>query len=221
MKYLLLLCLALFTLSTYAAGIYGLDNVDIQRLNLAFQKCDKPLVNYSKLHVHPNKVDEYLKGEMNLQYGLIHNFIITVGPREVLNLRDSAVVSGLFYVEPGGVILLDGAVIGNMTFRGDMTGVSMVDACVVRTNFAQTQNLGKSEILNKTRFTKDLELPQRSLKNILLGEQLKKESCYERPINIKNIVVKDPTAKFITDFILSSKEIVKLAVVYTRSCRWH
>ena len=96
MKYLLLLCLALFTLSTYAAGIYGLDNVDIQRLNLAFQKCDEPLVNYSKLHVHPNKVDEYLKGEMNLQYGLIHNFIITVGPREVLNLRDSAVVSGLF-----------------------------------------------------------------------------------------------------------------------------
>ena len=170
MKYLLGLALFLFSFSSFSADIYGLDHEDRRALDRALIKCDRSFMNYQKITELPNRVDDYVLGDTNLSYGVIHNFIINVGPREVLNLRDSVVVSGLFDIAPGGMVLLDGAIISNMTFKGDMSGVSMESACVVRANFKQTTNLRQSEALNRARYTNELELPSRSLINLILGK---------------------------------------------------
>lgn len=171
MKKVLLVVLMIATwFSAMASGIYGLDQDDINSLDRALLKCNRSLMNYKKINQLPNRLEDYVLGDMNLSYGVLHNFIINVGAREVLNLRDSVVVSGLFSIEPGGIVLLDGSIISNMTFRGDMSGVSMNDSCIVRTNFEETKNLRQSDALGHARYSSELELPSRSLIKIILGK---------------------------------------------------
>ncbi len=153
-KYLIAV-LSAISIQVNAEEVTGPSSGDWKIIQKALKKCQ---MNYSKesLDELPNAYHDFFRNQYNLSGKKIHNFDVTIGEDQEIFLNNAVVLSGAITLSKGAKVHLNNSVIGNITFYGDVSGIDFSGACVVNTDFTNS-NLNTHLPMN-TNYTHNLKL---------------------------------------------------------------